>query len=222
MRALAGGYEAMDCLGSDAMVLKSAAMLARYPDVASLHTVADFDILVRRGDATKAVDAMIKAGFRTHPDFPFDLFEAADFKKLHALSFEHKAHGGSVDLHWWPLPRWTHHQFVEELFERSEVGSLAGHFVRIPALADHLYLTLARPEAWEADEVFARAAEAIHILRSCGGTLDWKRVVELCRKFHRGAMAGALPALGRSQVGLASPDPGLAQFRAPPPPRMLP
>src|SRR5260221_39744 len=83
---------------------------------------------------------------------------------LDAISFEHKADGGSVDLHWWPLPRWTHHQFVEELFERSEVGSLAGHFVRIPALADHLYLTLARPEAWEADEVFARAAEAIHIL----------------------------------------------------------
>lgn len=205
MRALNEAMLALQRAGIESLVLKGAALFARYPELATRLAVGDFDILVRQSDAPRAVTAMINAGFRATA-LRLDLFVAADFEKQHALALEHTALGGSIDLHWWPLPLWTSQEFVDELFERSEFGKLEGHGVRIPDLADHLFLTLARPDPWDGDEIFARTIETVQILRGCNGNVDWQRVVALLRRFHCGAIAGGVLALVRSELGVAVPS----------------
>ena len=214
-RALAAALSAIEHASIETMVIKGAALFARYPDLAKVHATADFDILVRERDAMKTITLLTAAGFRLPAPFRFELFQPEDFRKIHAIGLINGMEGGSVDLHWWPLPRWTHLGFVDELFARGESGVVGGQQIKIPALADHLYLALGRPDAWEQDEVFARAVEATHIVRESDGALDWARLVHLCRRFHRSRMADAVLSLIRQEIGVPVPDQVLAQLRRP-------
>jgi hypothetical protein len=214
-RALAAALTTIEQAGIDAMVIKGAALFARFPDLAKVHSAADFDILVREPAAMKTMVLLAASGFRAPAHLRFDLFQPEDFAKIHAIALTNETLGGSVDLHWWPLPHWTHQGFVDELFARSETSSVGGQKVRIPALADHLYLALGRPEAWEGDEVFARAVEVTHIVRESRGSLDWARIVYLCRRFHRARMAEAVLSLIKQEIGVPVPDTVLARLRRP-------
>lgn len=214
-RALAAALTVLDQAGIETMVIKGAALFARFPDLAKVHATADFDILVSEVDAIKSMFLLAASGFRLPVEWRFDLFQPEDLHKVHAIALTSEKFGGNIDLHWWPLPRWTHQGFVDELFKRSEIGFVGQRKVRMPALADHLYLALGRPEAWESDEVFARAVEITHIVRESRGSLDWTRVVNLCRRFHRSSMASAVLSLIREEIGVPVPDMVLAQLRRP-------
>lgn len=206
-RALASALEAVKRSGTEVMVLKAAALMARYPDITRVHMAGDFDILVRPADARKAAAAMLDGGFRTD-QARLDAFADEDFDKLHAFAFHYGAKNENIDFHWWPLPCWANHRFVDDLFARSEAASLAGIAVKIPTLEDHLYLTLARPEAWDQDEMFARATEALQILRHSEGRIDWKRMIALCREFHKSA--AVLPVLELLKTEFRAPLPNAA------------
>jgi hypothetical protein len=203
-RALSRALQALERADIDVLVLKGAALFARYPEVVQLHLPADFDILVRRRDAGRAFAAITAVGFRAN-QHRFDLFEPGDLQRISAIPLDNEKLGGSVDLHWWPLPGWTHDGFVEELFGHSEIRSFASRRVRVPSVAHHLYLTLASPAAWDSKEIFARATEAIHILRGSGGLLDWGCIVELSKRFHKTATVEGMLSLMRLELGMVIP-----------------
>ena len=133
MRALDKALYSLQCAGIQVMVLKGAALFARYPALCTQLAVGDFDIPVRPADGPRTIDTLMKAGFRPRELLP-ERFVAADFEKQHALSFEHNTVGGEIDVHWWPLPRWTSQAYVDELFARSELADLEGRKIENPGI----------------------------------------------------------------------------------------
>ena len=188
------------------MVLNGAALFARYPVLCTQLAVGDFDILVRPADAQQAINVLVKSGFRPSINLLPEFLVAADFEKRHALSLEHNTVGGSIDVHWWPLPRWTSQAYVDELFARSKLAELGDRRIRIPELSDHLFLTLARSQLWDSDEVFARTIETTQILRGCHGKIDWQRVTTLAGRFHCTTIAEAILRLAQSELKVAVPS----------------
>ena len=205
MRALDKALYSLQCAGIQVMVLKGAALFARYPALCTQLAVGDFDIPVRPADGPRTIDTLMKAGFRPRELLP-ERFVAADFEKQHALSFEHNTVGGEIDVHWWPLPRWTSQAYVDELFARSELADLEGRRIKIPGLSDHLLLTLARSQLWDHDEIFTRTIETVQILRGCKGRIDWQRVAALATRFHCTTIATAILRLARSELQVSVPD----------------
>jgi hypothetical protein len=211
-RALAQALRAIERSGAQVMVVKGAALMARYPKLTGIHAPADFDAIVRADDIRQTVAAMLEAKFRT-VQARLDLFGPSDFDKIHALTLHHGEKGESIDFHWWPLPSWTHEAFLEELFARSESASYSGIAVRVPSLEDHIYLTLARPEVWDQDEMLARMTEALHLLRNSSGRIDWARVIALCRQFHKNAIALSILDLLKTDFGAPVPSYALCKLR---------
>jgi hypothetical protein len=205
VRSLAEALGALTEVGIEALVLKGAALFARYPHLAMIRGAGDYDIMVRREDAARAAGALVQIGFQPQV-MRVDRFQTADFDKIHGTHFVKDEREGSLDLHWCPLPKWTDHRYIDEMFAHGEAGMLAGRAVRVPSLADHLFLTVARPEPWQSDEVLLRAVETTLILRGCSGSLDWNRFVFLANRFSVGAKARLMLRLVREATDTAVPD----------------
>jgi hypothetical protein len=172
LRSLSAALAALSHAGVGALLLKGAALFARDEQLAAASVTEDYDLLVRRSDAARAVAALIAAGFATHFGICTDRFTEADFETIHAAHFvKDSPRIGSLDLHWRPLPRLNDRAYVEE-FLNAEQATLAGRSVAIASLTDHLFLAVARPEPWETNETFSRAVEAIQILCTGNAKID--------------------------------------------------
>ena len=214
VRSLAMALHALNETGIATMVLKGAALFAQFPEITSLIAVGDFDILVRQSDAAAAIDALKQAGFRWK-DLRLDAFVESDFQKLHAFALKHTDSDQEIDFHWWPLPRLFEAAFVEELFGRSKRADFSGVPSLVPDLTDHLFLAIARPEPWDGNEIFTRTVEAAHILRERGHDVDWARLVDLCCRHGRRAMAATILCVIRDELGLAIPAEVIRALRRP-------
>jgi len=172
IRSLTEALQALSATNVDAMVLKGAALFARYPQFIMMRGTGDYDILVRRSDAAKAAKALLSAGFIPQI-VRIDRFEATDFDRIHGVHLMKSGHQDSLDLHWQPLPSFLDERLIEEIFSRSEQRIFGGHQVRVPGLADHLALTVARAATWDSSEFALRTAEAAFLLKACNGDLEW-------------------------------------------------
>jgi len=189
MQFLCEAVTALKASGIEHLLFKGAALFARDASLAAMHFAGDYDILVRPSDALAAVSALRVTSLKPHI-VRADQFAASDLKTIHAAHFVTDASDGSIDLHWRPLPTIHDVAVVDELFRHAEDATLAGRQVGIPALADALFLAVARPEPWEASETLLRAIEAAQILRRWNNQLDWRRFEDLVIT-HRKEFAAA-------------------------------
>ena len=167
MQDLVEAKAALDAAGIDSLLIKGGALFARSEQFAALRAAGDYDLQVRRSDAPGAIRALTQASFRGL-GMRLDLFSNPDFDRdIHAVAMTKSHAGRAIDLHWRPLPTLFDEALVEDLFAHAEVAQLFVQKVRIPALADHLFLAVARPEPWDNKETFLRAIEIAHLLRSC-------------------------------------------------------
>lgn len=201
LRSLSHALTALDRNGVDALILKGAALFARSERLQALHLANDYDIQVHPADARRAIDALTHFNFTT-----IGQLTEHDFELIHAARLVKWKKEGEVDLHWRPLPTVRDQAYVDELFAKSEMASLNGREVRVPGWADHLFLTVARPEPWDTKEVFFRAVEATHIILENGGRLDWDRFEYLVSRYAVGWIAASVLDLVRTEVPLLIPD----------------
>jgi hypothetical protein len=206
IRDLAEAKTVLDEAGVDSLLIKGGALFARTEDLAAMRAAGDYDLQIRRRDASRAVRALTHSSFRGL-GMRLDLFSESDFDRdIHAVAMTRKQANSALDLHWRPLPWLYQEDFVEELFAHAETAGLFGHKVLIPGLADHLFLAAVRPEPWETKEIFLRAIEMTHLLRSCGGQLDWERFEALVARYGMGWIAAPLLGLARDEVGAPMPE----------------
>jgi len=204
-RALSVALSAIERMAVESLVINGAALFIRFPDLAKTHVADDFDILVRDRDSIVAVSTLASAGFRLPVGISLKSFQSQGLARVRVDALLSEVKSCSVNLHWWPLPGWTRDGFIDELLSRGERRLVGGQKIVIPELADHLYLTLASSRSGEQDEVFSRVVEATHLLRESNATLDWPRILQLCRRFHRGEVARAVLSLVRSDLGVSVP-----------------
>ncbi len=204
MQSLRNALAALHDAGVDALLLKGAALFARDMEFAGSHVAGDYDIQVRPTDAPRAVAALLLAGFKPHI-VRADRFTASDFETIHGAHFVTNGGLGSLDLHWRPLPNLRDPLFLEELFAHADDAELAERRVKVPSLADHLFLAVVRPQPWEANEVFLRAIEATKILRAWGGRLDWDRFEKLLAHNRQDWIAAHMLRLIRDELQVSMP-----------------
>jgi hypothetical protein len=205
IRDLAEAKAALESAGIEALLIKGGALFARDDQIAAMRAAGDYDLQVRRADASRAIRALTQASFRGL-GMRLDLFSESDFDRdIHAVAMTKAEANSAVDLHWRPLPTYYHEGFVEELFAHAEAAELFGQKVRIPGLADHLFLAAVRPEPWDTKETFLRAIEIAHLLRSHGRQLDWTRFEAMVARYGAGWIAAPLLGLVRDEAGAGIP-----------------
>jgi hypothetical protein len=205
LRDLADAKAALDAAGIDALLIKGGALFARNNQFAAMRAAGDYDLQVRRSAASRAIQALKQASFHC-PDMRLELFSEPDFdRNIHAVAMTKTEANAALDLHWRPLPTLYHEGFVEELFAHAETAELFGQKVLIPGLADHLFIAAVRPEPWDTKEIFLRAMEMAHLLRSCGGQLDWVRFEAVVARYGMGWIAAPLLGLVRDETGAPMP-----------------
>lgn len=204
-RLLVEALEVLRQSGIEAMVMKGGALFARDERLAQLRYTADYDLQVRKRDAREAIAALLAAGFKQEI-IRADLFKKTDFDLIHGVHFRKKTSKSSVDLHWRPLPLLHEEEVVDELMGRADNAALFGKQVMIPSVADHLFLSLARPEAWERDEIFLRAVEATLLLRHFGSNLEWDRLEMSLGRLPTRSVGAAILRLIRDEIEVPIPE----------------
>ena len=118
----------------------------------------DFDVFLRRDDLTRAMDALNGAGYRTELTFPHWLAKAKQGNDVVDLVFSSGNGVCCVDDTWF--------QFATE----ADVLGMPVKFAPVEELL------------WQKSFVMERerydGADIAHILRTCGDSLDWDRLVQ--------------------------------------------
>lgn len=197
---------ALDAAGIESLLLKGGALFARSERHAALRAAGDYDLQVRRADAHRAIRALTQASFRGL-GMRLDYFSDADFdRNIHAVAMTKSHAGFAIDLHWRPFPAIFASALVGDLFAHAETARLFGREVRVPALADHLFLAAVRPSPSDFKETFLRAVEIAQLLRVCDGQLDWIRFEDMVARCGMGWIVAPLLGLVRDETAAPMPD----------------
>jgi hypothetical protein len=137
-RKLMPVLDILEGAGVDFVMLKGAAMVARFPNAVGTRPMADFDLLVRRSSARSAMAILDTSGWRGAVG---TAFSDADFNRHHAVNVWDSS-GTSVDLHWRPSKSIADCRHAEGVWERSRPASLDGRAVSISSATDHLFILL--------------------------------------------------------------------------------
>lgn len=169
-------FSALDALAQaeiKAVLLKGAALFARDFQSARKRVAGDCDLLVEPGSIGRARAALEQRGFAPKGfvwmDFDTALPGSTTAGAPIALAGQH----GELDLHWRPLPQIFDVKLTERIFSMAEEATLDVRRVRIPATAHHLFLAMARCEAWDKTECFSRVMEGYFLLTGGSTSLDW-------------------------------------------------
>lgn len=206
IRDLMEAKQALDRANIPVLLFKGGALFARDPQFAAMRAAGDYDLLVRRKDARRAVDVLQQDGFHSL-GMRIDLFAEADFDRdIHAVAMSKSDGSKAIDLHWRAASSLRDEGLVEDLFASAETARLFGHEVQIPGLVEHLVLATIRPEPWDQKECLLRLIEIVQLLRSCRGALDWQRFEELVSRHGGGWIAAPLLALARDEGSAPIPN----------------
>ena len=193
--------------GIETLVTKGASLaLLAYGD-AGARPMDDVDVLVPIKRARDAISVLSAAGWSPGHEDPLAWTEVH-----HSLDFA-GGEGGHVDLHWFAL--WQPAS-DEPLWAGAVPLELGGVETRAPCPADQLLLACVHGTPWSPLPPFRWIADAVTVIRSSEGRLDWERLAaEATRRRLTVATAAALAYL-RQEFGAAVPDSALAALRAAP------
>lgn len=183
----------LNAAGIPSTLLKGAAMIVRWIGDPGLRWMGDFDVLVERAHARRAIACLVAAGWR--PEVArADRFAESDLDEWHAVGFRSRS-GQELDLHWRALREGRSHTGDQALWERAEAAQVGGQATRVLAPEDHVYHACAHAATWTGDGRIDWAADATIILRAVGSRFDWGRVVALARGDRLEVPVGALVTL---------------------------
>ncbi|MCK1359096.1 nucleotidyltransferase family protein [Bradyrhizobium sp. 199] len=183
---------ALKAVGIAALLIKGGALFARDASYMAKRMTGDYDLLVHRVDAPRAIEALRQASFRSH-GMRVELFSESDFDRdIHAVAMSRAGLNRAIDLHWRALFWLDDESFTQELFRTAEPASLLTHEVLIPGLAEHLAIAAMRPEPADQKEMVFRAIEVVHVLESAATKVDWDRFRAIVTRYNGSLFAAQL------------------------------
>ena len=201
------GERAIAALGEEeipTMLLKGAAMIARWTGDSGVRMMSDFDLLVPRERARDAIARLRAGGWRPVVDRSEPLTET-DLLQEHAILLRSDA-GGELDLHWRALIHGGPGS-DRALWDRAQRVRLGGIDTHVPAPEDHVHHACSHATTWTAAGRVDWIADSALIWRNLGSTFDWSRVLARAR-------------LDRSELAVKSLTRALGEvFGEPVPPR---
>jgi hypothetical protein len=179
LRELFMALRVLQDAGIRPMMLKGAALLARFPDLSSKRPTADYDILLPAGTLSRAWDALREQGF-TQLGASWDNFEQALPHSGAPITKHGKGH--EVDLHWRPVSSIRDNALTHRTFASAEEAMLQGEPVLIPSIAHQLFFAMARCEKSDQSECFTRLMEGYFLL-SKAADVNWDEVAALVARY---------------------------------------
>ena len=218
VRDVVAASAALKAAGIASLLIKGGALFARDESYMAKRMTGDYDLLVRRSEAARAIDVLRQASFRSY-GMKVELFSESDFDRdIHAVAMSRAGYSRSIDLHWRALFWLDDARFTEELFSTAETATLLTHEVLIPGLAEHLAIAAMRPEPADQKEMVFRALEVVHVLESAGKAVDWERFGALVTRYNGSLFAAQLLDVVAREMPALVPDGLVARlWRAGPP-----
>lgn len=203
VRDLVEANTALENAGIAALLIKGGALFARDESYMAKRMTGDYDLLVRRKDAARAIEVLRQASFRSY-GMKVELFSESDFDRdIHAVAMSRAGFGRAIDLHWRAIFWLDDDSFTEELFTTAEPATLLTHDLLIPGLAEHLAIAAMRPEPEDQKEIVFRALEIVHVLQNYSGKVDWERFRALVTRYGGSLFAAQLlDVVARETQGL--------------------
>lgn len=204
LRELFAALRVLQAAGIRPMMLKGAALMARFPDLSSKRPIADYDILLPAGTLGRAGRALQEAGFSLFDALWEDLDEALPNSSRSGSPISIHGKGHEVDLHWRPVWSIQDDALTDRAFAAAQEVLLQGEPVLVPSVAHQLFFAIARCEPSDQNECVTRLMEGYFLL-SNATEVDWDEVMTLIA--HYGLEAAAhdyLSALG-ADAGVSVP-----------------
>ena len=171
LAAAAPALEALVAADVRVVVIKGAALAWTTYETPALRPIADVDILVSPQDVAKA-----RALLADHGWLPLRTMREADVMTRHALDYRKPPHG-AIDLHWHLHHECSWPDADAAIWQRALPfpGEPRGLLMLCPA--DQLIQTCLHGLRWSPVHSAHWIADAAHIIRRSGSTLDWSVVV---------------------------------------------
>jgi hypothetical protein len=197
--------------GIDTMLLKGVALAVLHYRDDGARPMADVDLLVRPATVRASVDVLGRCGWWPQPE---PLSWPAEPR--HAWIFVDRD-GREIDLHW----RVFATAFVsdDDLWTAAVPLRIGGETTRALSPADQFLHIVVHGLLWNPVPAIRWAADAVMVVRSAGGALDWHRVVD------QASARGYLPTLDRAltylsdRLAVGMPASVIERMRAQPPTR---
>jgi hypothetical protein len=206
VRDVVAASAALKAAGIAALLIKGGALFARDESYMAKRMTGDYDLLVHRADAPRAIDVLRQADFRSH-GMRVELFSESDFDRdIHAVAMSRAGLSRAIDLHWRALIWLDDESYTEELFSTAETATLLMHEVLIPGLAEHLAIAAMRPEPADQNEMVSRALEVVHVLQIAGAKVDWDRFRSIVTRYNGSLFAAQLLDVVAREMPVLVPD----------------
>jgi Uncharacterised nucleotidyltransferase len=210
-RKLMPVLDRLEGAGVDFVVIKGAALSARFPKAVVAWPMGDFDLLIRQPSARAAMTMLNASGWRGAIGAAFS---DADLNRYHAIGLW-DASGTGIDLHWRPAEAIATRGHAEGVWKRSAPANLEGRPVSVASATDHLFILLCHAFQDDFEQRNEWIAEVDLLFRLVPSEeWDW-------RLFHRLAKAHQLDcwirkALSTTQAITGRPSPsGAFRLAAP-------
>jgi hypothetical protein len=171
-----GGERAIAALGErgiPTMLLKGAAMIARWTGDSGVRMMADFDLLVPRKRALEAVSCLLEAGWRPAVDRSESLTEA-DLGEEHAMLLKSDG-GGELDLHWRALMHGAVGAPDRAVWDRAQEVRLGEVSTHVQAPEDHVHHACSHATTWSSAGRVDWIADSALIIGEVGPAFSWSR-----------------------------------------------
>lgn len=203
----------LDRLGIDYALLKGAALACSTYGSFSERPMVDVDLLVRKGTAEKAVDALLSAGWMWQPKKPRD----ADYSHLHHLPALVDPNSlVSAEIHISVLPHAAPFGITtDEILNSTQLVSFQGSTVKVP---DPLHMLLHASIHFAWSHLFRSGAwRTLRDVRKLTESrqMDWNGFVRLARSHRAETCCYWTLQLARELTGASIPNDVLSELRPP-------
>ena len=162
------------------VLIKGAALLARWPAQTDTRPMGDFDLLAPVARMPDALKVLRRIGWQAPAPH---LLSAGDLRRGHAIGVRARQDIW-IDLHWKPAAAIADPAYATAVLARAVPGRLGAREVAVAGLADHLFVLLAHAFFNAADRRIDWVAEAAALLNRAGPELDWGLFQALTRRYR--------------------------------------
>ncbi len=162
------------------VLIKGAALLARWPAQTDTRPMGDFDLLAPQARIRDALDIMRRNGWQAPAP---RLLSAGDLRNGHAIGIRARRDIW-IDLHWKPAAAIADPAYAAAVLAAAVPGRLGAREVAVASLADHLFVLLAHAFFNAADRRIDWVAEAAALLNRAGPELDWRLFRTLTQRYR--------------------------------------
>lgn len=167
--------------GINTLVLKGAAMIARYYSDVGTRPLGDFDLLVPFDQTSQAVNLLVELGWRG--DKPLHLLTEDQRAPFHGMGYRHEKKAIGCDLHWHIMHLHLSPTYDAPMWEASlplQVGNAQCRILCPEHLLVHIFFNGCINESgsnvrWLPD--------ALLVLRQ-SNAIDWDRLVAHCQRLE--------------------------------------